>query len=141
MSTASSFSGLLRPVLAHPTRGVVGLVDDLLATCREHGLELDWQAGRCRVRPRGGDWEEWVDVPLRKSVFRAVLARLAALCNERVPNSVSPYGGRGQFSTAADPATVFTIAFTNTTAEQRLELAAEAGPAPSVWHAPSVHDQ
>jgi hypothetical protein len=122
MNTTSHPSKAVLNVLTQPTRGVVGLVDDLLKACWEHGLHLDWQADRCRVRSPGGKWEEWVDVPLRKSVFRAILARVAALCNERAPSSVSPYGGQGELSVGADPAAVCRITFVNTPAEQKLEL-------------------
>ena len=122
MSAASPWSVALRSVLLQPTDGIVGLVDDLLSLCRQHGLELDWQAGRCRVRSFESDGEEWIDVPLRKSVFRAILARVAVLCNERMPNSTSLYGGQGEITVGADPATVFRVAFANTPSEQRLEL-------------------
>lgn len=117
-------TALLRNAFEHPTRGVVGLVDDLLMACREHGLQLDWQADHCRVRSAGGDWEELLDVPLRKSVFRAILARIAALCNERRPNSVSPYGGQAELLMGAgtNPTAVLRITFANTSAEQKLEL-------------------
>jgi hypothetical protein len=98
MNTALPCAEMLRRILVHPTRDVVGLVDDLLTVCREHGLRLDWQDGRCRVRSAGGDWEELPDVPLRKSAFRAILARIAVLCNEQMANSVSLYGGQGAFS-------------------------------------------
>jgi hypothetical protein len=127
MSTAPNLSGMLGHLLGEPTRGVVGLVDDLLRLCQEHSLQVECQAGRCRVRPPGGGWEEWVEVPLRKSVVRAMLARLAALCNERTPNSVSPYGGKGRLSAGANPPAVFTVAFTNTLAEQQFELSPEPG--------------
>jgi hypothetical protein len=63
-----------------------------------------------------------MDVPLRKAVLRAVLARLAVLCNERNPNSVSPYGGHGELLAGGNPPMVFRVAFANTTAEQKLEL-------------------
>jgi hypothetical protein len=106
MSTISPFSGLLRHALLNPTGGVAGLVDELLVLCRGHRIELDWQGGRCRVRYWEGDCEELFDVPLRKSVFRAILARLAVLCNERCPNSVTPYGGRGELLVTASPATL-----------------------------------
>ena len=62
------------------------------------------------------------EIPLGKTVFRAMLARIAALCNERTPNSVSPYGGEGEFSIWTEPPTVFHVAFTNTPDEQRIEL-------------------
>src|SRR5437016_3972082 len=111
MSTASQVSDELRRALVHPTRGVAGLVEDLLAMCQKHGLQLDWQADRCRARSFGGDWEELVDVPLRKSVFRAILARVATLCNEQTPDSVSPYGGQAELSVGANPPSVFRITF------------------------------
>jgi hypothetical protein len=122
MSRASPSSDALRRVLTQPTGGIAGLVDDLLTVCREQGLQLDWQADRCRMRSFAEDWQEWRDVPLRKTVFRAVLARLAVLCNERNPGSTSPYGGQGEIIVGANPATVFRVVFTNTPGEQRLEL-------------------
>src|SRR5262245_27881740 len=125
MNTAPEFADAIRHTLRNPTRGVIGVVEDVLALCGEYGLQLDWQAGRCRVRPPGGDLQEVLDVPLRKSVFRAILARIAALCNERAPKSVSPYGGQGQLSVGANPPALFRVVFVNTPAEQRLELAPE----------------
>src|SRR5262245_21525223 len=103
MSTTSQFSEVLHRVLLEPTGGVTGLVDSLLTACRDHGLELDWQPDIYRVRSVGGEWEELTDVQLRPSVFRAILARVALLCNERTPNSVSPYGGRGELAASANP--------------------------------------
>lgn len=122
MNATSQSVLAIRSALEQPTRGVVGLVDDLLRVCRERGLQLDWQADRCRMRSEGGDWEELTDLPLRKSVFRAILARIAALCNERKPDSVSPYGGQGEISTGPDSPAVFRVAFVNTASEQKLQL-------------------
>jgi len=122
MTTPSPVATSLLRALAHPTRGVVGLVDDLLALCREHNLQVDWQADRCRVRACGSEWEELRDVTLRKSVFRAILARIAALCNEQAAISVSPYGGQAELSVGTNPPVVFRVAFANTPAEQTLEL-------------------
>jgi hypothetical protein len=122
MNTASPWTGTLRHVLAQPTNGIVGLVDELLAVCGEHGLQLDWQSDRWRVRSSSEDWHELPDVPLRKTVFRAILARLAVLCNERRQGSASPYGGQGEIAVGTDPVTVFRVEFVNTPGEQRLEL-------------------
>jgi anti-anti-sigma factor len=106
-----------------PTRrDVAGLVEELLEACGGEGLQLDWHADRCRLRPLGAENQEATEVPLPKSVFRAILARIAALCNERVPDSVSPYGGEGELAIGTDPPTVFRVAFTNTPGEQRLEV-------------------
>src|SRR5438876_349343 len=104
MNTASSWSGTLRGILTQPKRGVVGLVDDLLALCREHRLELDWKTDRCRVYSRAGDWHELTDVVLRKSVFRAILARIAVLCNNSPASTTSPYGGQGEITVGRNPA-------------------------------------
>jgi hypothetical protein len=128
MNTTSKLTEAFRDVIEHPTRGVVGIVDDLLRLCPEQGLRLDWQAEGCRLRCCVGDSEETFDVPLRKSVFRAILARIAILCNEQVPNSASPYGGEGELSTAANPSGQFRVSFTNTPAEQNLELTSKAEP-------------
>lgn len=128
MNTASQLTGVFRSALEHPTRGVVGLVDDLLRLCQEQRLQLDWQADGCRVRSLARGWEEVIDRPLRKSVFRAILARLAALCNERSPNSVSPYGGQGNLSAGANSATLFRVSFTNTPDQQWFQLRPLIGP-------------
>ena len=104
--TTSQSTDLLREILAHPARGVAGLVDELLLVCWKHDLELDWRPECLRVRSRGGDWEESSGTRVRPSVFRAILARMAVLCNEfkhshSEPEPVSPYG--------ADRVTTFAI--------------------------------
>jgi hypothetical protein len=127
MNSTAHLSGIIRGVIKQPSEGIVGLVDDLLVICLEHGLQLEWQADRCRFRPFGGDWEELTDVKLRKSVFRAVLARVAALCNERTPNSVSPYGGQGELSVGENSVALFRVTLVNTPAAQKVELIPPAG--------------
>jgi hypothetical protein len=122
MNQLPPLSERVRRALEPARGGIVGLVDDLLGLCREQGLHLDWRADRCRVHPLGVRPEESTEIPLPKSVFRAVLARVAALCNERIPDSVSPYGGEGELSVGTDPPTVFRVAFINTPGEQRLEV-------------------
>jgi hypothetical protein len=119
MNIVFSPSEAIRGVCAQPGRELVGMVDDLLTVCSEHDLELDWRADCCRVRSRTEDWREVTDLPVRKSSFRGLLARLAALCNERQPGSCSPYGGEGEIAVGG---AVFQLAFTNTPAEQRLQL-------------------
>ncbi|HEX7379169.1 MAG TPA: hypothetical protein VF278_18755 [Pirellulales bacterium] len=61
---------------------------------------------------------------LPRSAFRALLARIAALCNEFAPSSVSPYGGEGRFAVGASS---LRVAFVNRPGEQRLSLS-HAGP-------------
>jgi len=125
MNTTSQLGEALRGALERPERGVVGMVDDLLRLCPEHGLRLDGHADRCRVHLPNGDSEEVIGVPLRKSVFRAILARIATLCNEQRPNSVSPYGGQGRLSAGPNPPAVFRVSFVNTPAERTLNLMKE----------------
>lgn len=125
MNITSQVGQALRGVLERPERGIIGMVENLLRLCPKQGLRLYWQDGVCRVRVRNGASEETIEAPLRKSVFRAVHARIAALCNKRWLNSVSPYGGRGELSVGANPPTIFRASFANTPAEQTLELTAE----------------
>lgn len=131
MKTATKPTRALRDAIENPTRGVVGLVDDLLNACRENGLQLDWQASRCCVRSVGGAWGDLLEAPLKKSVFRAILARIAALCNEQTPGSVSTYGGQSELSVGANPAALIRVTFVNTLAEQKLELITESAAAAS----------
>ena len=49
MNTLASSSAIIRGVFTQPGRDLVGMVEDLLAACRAHQLELDWHTGRCRV--------------------------------------------------------------------------------------------
>lgn len=119
MNVVFSPSEAIRVVFTQPARDLAGMVDDLLAVCSEHDLELDWRADCCRVRSRTEDWRDVDDQPLRRSSFRGLLARLAALCNECRPGSCSPYGGKGEIAVGG---AVFQLVFTNTPAEQRLQL-------------------
>jgi hypothetical protein len=121
MNSCSQHLQSLRSAFEHPADGVVGLVNDLLKACGERGLYLDWHAERCRVRSLDAA-DALLDIPLRQSVFRSILARIAALCNERHPASVSPYGGQGECLGSDHPPSVFAARFVNTPSEQTLEL-------------------
>jgi hypothetical protein len=105
-----------------PKRGVVGLVDDLLTLSTKWDLLLAWEAGNCQVGFPNGGLTDNIEVPMPKSVFRAALARIAVLCNERNPNSVSPWGGRGQVAIDSDPAKSIDVVFVNTPESQSLGL-------------------
>lgn len=116
----------LRQAMATPDRGVLGLVDDLRAVARDHALRIAWHAGRCRVQLVDGGTAGRIEVSLEKSVVRAVLARIAVLCNERHPDSlgsVLPYGGQGEMSTADGVVGAIRVTFVNTPDEQSLDLA------------------
>lgn len=109
--------------MADPGRGVVGLVDELLAASLQQDIRVEWQAGICRVSFLNGEVPDRVEVPLRKAVVGAALARIATLCNERLPGSVSPYGGQGFVAIDADPSILIRATFVNTPETQSLELA------------------
>ena len=126
MSTTDQLSEALLSILAQPEGGIVELVDQLLTFCGEHGLELDCHAEQWRFRSPDGDWEELSSVRFNKSVFRAILARLAALCNEQTPNSASPYGGKCNLSFRGC-ATTMDVTFVNTLESQHFELTPSAG--------------
>jgi hypothetical protein len=129
MNSKLYITDLVRATLLRPTGGIVGLVENLLTLCGAHGLQLDWQPDRYLLRSPGKDWEELVDVRLRKSVFRAVLARFAVLCNETKPGSVSPFGGQGELRGGADSTVEIGVHFVNTPDEQRLEMIVKKDPA------------
>ena len=119
MNTTSRISESLREIIDHPAGGVVTLVDDLLASCRDRGLRIEWQKNLLRVRSLEGDMDESLNMSVPASIFRDY-ARVAVRCNARRPGSVSPYGGTGELS--LEPQTAFAVTFVNTSAEQRLEL-------------------
>jgi hypothetical protein len=122
MKTATALADALAKAFEPPASGVVGIVDNLLQLCLGGDLELAWRSNACHVRIRQGTAEETLDLPLRKAVLRAMLARIAALCNQRQPGSVSPYGGRGEIHLGPDPQAVFSAHFVNTAAQQSLRL-------------------
>jgi hypothetical protein len=122
MSDVSPFSERLQRALTPIDGSVIGLVDRLLGACQEQGVQLDWHANQCRILLHSAERQDSFCVPLPKSVFRAALARVAALCNEQSPNSVSPYGGQGEVAFGPNSRAIFRVAFTNTPGEQRLEL-------------------
>jgi hypothetical protein len=128
MTQSTPFAERVQKAFRPTPRGVVGLVDDLLGLCRVHQLRLRFADGHCSVRRLGADETDALNVPLPKSVFRAALARVAALCNEQRPGSVTPYRGEGEVvvpgpdsPSCASPSTCH-VSFMNTPAEQRLEV-------------------
>jgi hypothetical protein len=121
MNATQRLSELFRPD-RDPGTGVLGLVEDVLAYCRDHRVHLVWRPGVVTTRPVAGGPEERMSVTLRGSVFRAAIARLAALCNRGRETPVSPYGGSGEFTDDRSSTTIFRVEFANTPDDQRLEL-------------------
>lgn len=129
MNHESAFPTLVRLAFQPRGDGAVGLVDRLLVLCQEYAIRLDWKADHCWIRSVGIEPEELIELPLPKSVFRAVLARLAALCNEHRPGSVSPYEGQGELAMGGDPSTLCRVVFVNTPSRQEAQLTGLGMPA------------
>jgi hypothetical protein len=105
-------------------RGVVGLTEQLLEACVGADVEFDRVGDRCVYRwKEGGDTRE-APLPLSPGAFRTILARVATLCNEKFPGSVSPYGGEGHLAVGA--AKIF-VKFINAAGAQKLEVSSDSG--------------
>jgi hypothetical protein len=122
MKTTTALADALAKAFDPPASGFVGIVDNLLQLCRGGDMELAWRSNTCHVRIRQATFEERLDLPLRKGIFRAMRALpLYAISANR--GSVSPYGGRGEIPLGPDPQTMFSADFVNTATEQSLRLA------------------
>jgi hypothetical protein len=111
----------IRDIFDQPAGGVVRLVDNLLEVASEHGLRLNVESDATHLQLIDKP-EAVIELPIRASVIRAVLARIAALCNTRLPDSVSPYSGEGELSFGSEQPVLLRAAFSNTASEQWLEL-------------------
>ncbi len=110
----------LRAALANPGDGIVGLVDSLLACCVEDRVHVEFGEDVLCVYFQNCCAKSPVSIP--KPVLRAMIARVAVLCNEQTPNAVSPYGGEGALSVSAKPGALLKAVFANTTDQQHLTL-------------------
>jgi hypothetical protein len=105
-------------------RGVVGLTEQQLEACVGGDVEFERIGDRCVSRwTEGADTQE-APMPLSPAAFQTILARVAALCNERSPKSVSPYGDEGELAVGAARAFVM---FVNTAHAQKLEVKSDPG--------------
>lgn len=107
--------------IEHAPSNIVDLTDALLnATTDANGpLRLTWDPTSQQVHLLDASGSLF-PISWPKSVFRAILARLAAICNEQKPNSVSPYGGEGEIATNGSPSVK--IHFENTTDRSMVSL-------------------
>lgn len=118
MKPSDSISERIRHAFTIPTRGVVGLVDELLAISADKDIYLSWCDGLCRVVAPATNAS--MELEVSKSVFRAALARLAALCGGA--GEKSPYGGSGEIRVDGPPAKTIRVKWVNTSEEQSVEL-------------------
>jgi hypothetical protein len=104
----------------NPThRGVVGLTEQLLQACVGGAVEFERVGDRCVCRwTEGGEIQE-APVPFSPAAFRTILARVATLCGERSPETVSPYGGEGEVVVGTSEVLV---RFINTPSAQKLDV-------------------
>ncbi len=127
----------LRLAFAPTQDGIVGLTNQLLEACVGSEVEIKRVGNHCVCNWTVSGETLEAPVPLPPAAFRTILARIAALCNERSPNSVSPYLGEGLLAVKGPPPTVICVTFVNTPDEQRLEVRSEklsetvSGPFPS----------
>jgi hypothetical protein len=115
----------LRLAFAPTQDGIVGLTNQLLDACAGSEVEFKRIGDHCVCNWTVGGETEEAPVPLPPAAFRTILARIAALCNEGSPSSVSPYGGKGLLAVKGPPPALLCVAFVNTPDEQRLEVRSE----------------
>jgi hypothetical protein len=117
----------LSDLLLGPPRPVLAVTDELLDLCQLGDVSLAYDDAQVQATVSAGGCVDRLSAPLRRSVFRAVLARVAALCNEFAPDSVSPYGGDGRLVLPGNPPVVRAVSFRNTPGEQWLTVSSPAG--------------
>lgn len=122
MSPSQTIPDFLSRAFVPTPRGIVGLTEQLLAACAGEAVEFERIGDRCVCRwSENGETHE-APIPLPPAAFRPLLARIAVLCNEHRPNSVSPYGGESALLWAGDPPTVVRVKFVNTPDLQQLKF-------------------
>lgn len=122
MISSQTVPDCLRRAFAPTQRGIVGLAEQLLGACVGRDVSFERIGDQCVCRWSVSGETQEATVPLPPAGFRTLLARIAVLCNERRPNSVTPYGGEGQLVVKGDPPTLVQVAFVNTPDKQQLEL-------------------
>jgi len=104
-------------------RGILGLVDDMLEHIVRNRLRLHWVRGGVTEIPLEAGEPRIYEFGFRNSAARAVIARLAVLCDDETKRDpIYPYRGVGDFTDPRWPNVRFHVEFNNTPAEQRLEL-------------------
>lgn len=110
----------LTELFAQPgPHGVADLADNLLQICVEHGIRINIKKDLCSIEDTSGILKD-VKHRLPLSAFRALLARMAGMCD----SEVSPYGGTGRIQQLDDHEVEIT--FKNTPSEQFVDLQAVA---------------
>jgi hypothetical protein len=115
MSINTDVATELRDILRRGVGGVAQVADDLLLASRHHVVEMEWSDNRPKLRIDAADWSDLSDIGLKKSIFRAIVARIAILCNEQSNSAaMSPYGGNGELMVCGDLPTTVRVTLSNT---------------------------
>ncbi len=112
----------LRAILENPGDGIVAMVDSLLTNCADYRVEVEFREDIYQGEVLDARGRFTVESSIPKPVLRAIIARVAALCNEQTPHAVSPYGGEGELTVSAKPGALLKAVFVNTTDQQHLTL-------------------
>jgi hypothetical protein len=103
-------------------KGLPGLTDQILEACVGASVSFFSQGKQIRYCCRAdGETSDGI-APLSGSIFRAILARVAVRCNEHVPDSVTPHGGKGVVAVGDDLVTLLAVQFVNTPEKQELNV-------------------
>ena len=120
MIRAASLTETLLELLTAPRAGgVLALADELVNYCLGHQVSLTITTGNCVVVDAHNQQKEVVPITLSKVMFRALIARFAALCSSA--KTMTPYGGTGQIE-LPDHSLILKVALKNTIDHQWLEL-------------------
>lgn len=104
---------------------VVKFSDEFMQLCAIHELHLRLEPSQCVVESCGGKESiDMIENSMRRSQFRAVLARIAAICSEGSNSIMTPYGGDWEVSYGGDQNRRIRVSIQNTPDAQFVELEA-----------------
>ena len=116
----------LKQILQPSPSGVVGMADALLELCFRECIEIRaTNFGITSRQANGTETNVIVNPWPRSSVFRAILARIIARCNDYSVDSVPIYGGDGIWARSMDEVSQLRISVSNTTSDSRIHILPE----------------
>lgn len=122
MIASSEIDDRMRRAFAPTSGGIVALTDQILSACIGSDVELTRVGNQIVSRWTSDAETVETPAPLPVAGFRTILARVAALCAESNPDTVTPYGGDVSLTLKGPPPTAVRVVFANTPSEQRLEI-------------------
>jgi hypothetical protein len=112
----------LKDAMTPGSRGIIDSVDKLLRFAQDHPIAMDEHETTIRIRLLDIELREPFQFSFKRRVFRVILARIAAICNDLRPGSVSPYGGSGDLAVPGNPSRLLHADFSNTLGNTWLKL-------------------